>query len=176
MKSHVKLALKLLSSYFITLLISVVFVLPFYEKMFAYSLVMFILMSLFIYSDMGEQAKKENKPYNNLKPYLFKGFVVGLIAIIPLVLIILISPYINIKTDLLKFDALKQLILNGLFIPIYFIVKLGGKTIPAYLLAVATLPLLSGIGYFSGHLGFSVMDFLYEKFGFRLPKPKKKKK
>jgi hypothetical protein len=176
MKDHLKLALKLIVTYGVMVLISVVFVLPFYTHMYAYSIVMFIIMFLFITSDMSEQARKEKRTYNNLNPYLLKGFVIGLITCIPFLILIIVVPFINVETKALNVGALKQLILNTLMIPMYFIIKLGNKTTIAYLIALSMIPLLSGIGYISGYLGFSLMDFLYEKFGFRLPGPKKKKK
>ena len=174
MGNYFKSFLKVISAYSIVMVLSLVFIMPFYKQMHIYSFVFLLIFTLVLYSEMADLAKKESRPQYNIKTYFLKGFVIGLISIIPLVLIIVIEPLINIQTKDFKFGALKDLVLTALFMPVYFIAKIGGKTQIAYLIASAFIPLISGIGYISGRKGVSITEFLSKKFGIKFPAPKKK--
>lgn len=167
---------KVLAVYATMLILSIVFVLPFYKQMHIYSFVVLFLFALILYSEIADLAKKEKQPQYNNKTFLLKGFVIGLISIIPLILILLILPLINIETTALNFGALKDLILKALFMPIYFIAKIGNKSLQSYLIAIAIIPLISGIGYISGYYGISITEVLSTKFGIKLPTAKRKPK
>lgn len=117
-----------------------------------YSLALFLLMLLpILYSDNHKLAVKEKKPQYNLNPYPLKGFVYGLISMIPFAVIGVLYPILTFSEPL--FERIKHLFFNCLLGPVYWIVKLGNESTIAYILALAVIPVIAGISYLAGNLG-----------------------
>lgn len=185
MKEYIKSALQTLKVYLLFEIVAVLFILPFYKYMFVYSLIVFILFAFAIYAELSDIAKKERRPFMTIKTFPWKGLLIGLLAMIPFMIILPIIQLINFDPkslnskamETLNVGALKETISSGLLLPTYFIAKVLGKGLPAYLASLATFPVFAYIGYLSGYLGFSIRDFLSDNFGINLQlKPKKKKK
>lgn len=157
--NYLKSALKVLGDYFIIMLIFVFFSYPFFKHLRGYSFVVFILMFLLIYSDMNKLGIKEKRPQYDLKPYPLKGLVLGLIGFLPLILLVLVSPLINIQTSVVNFANLKHLALNALLGPLFFLIKLGNEAFSAYILSSLVVPVIAMLGYLSGYYGFEASAF-----------------
>ena len=65
-----------------------------------YSLVWFIMMMMMIYSRMKQVAQKEVIPQYDLHPYPYKGFVYGLFAMIPNLLVALLNSIVIFPKDI----------------------------------------------------------------------------
>jgi len=162
MMNYIKGGLKVLTGYCITLLIFGVFLSIFlsmagdnsFKWLPVYSFVIFILMSFMMYSDMHTLAVKEKRPQYNLKPYPFKGFILGLIGFSPFILLELVYPLIRLEGELP--NRIKHLALNTLLGPLYGFIKLGGSTPVAYAIAALIVPILAMLGYMSGFYGFEL--------------------
>lgn len=162
MNNYLKGGLKILGSYVITLLIFVVFLYAFLSiarDKFSYwlpiySFVFFLLLFAIIYSDMRKLALKEKRPQYNLNPYPLKGLVYGFIGFLPVIILELIYPLIALDNNVLI--RIKELILKTLMGPLYFIIKLGGGTTIAYIIASLIIPAISMLAYMAGYYGFEL--------------------
>jgi len=118
-----------------------------------YSLVMFLLLLLpILYGDNHRLAVKEKRPQYNLNPYPLKGFVYGVVSMVPFALIGALYPVFTFSDPI--YERMKHLVFNCLLGPVYWIVKLGNETTVAYILALAVIPVISGFAYLAGNLGF----------------------
>ena len=119
-----------------------------------YSIIMFAIVALLLYSDMWNLAAKE-KPQYDLKPYPMKGLVLGLIGFFPIVVIFLIAYFVNFSEPILNniAEALMQNIILG---PLYFAINFFGKTIYGYIISMLFIPLLAMFGYIMGFYGKTI--------------------
>lgn len=162
MKINIKEAARVLIDYLIVLVIFVVFLYSFMsitgesfiEWVPLYSFFMFLVLFLIVYSDFRGMAIKDKKPQYQLDPYPLKGLLLGLLGFLPIVLITAIYPLITLDSE--TANNIKRLALHTILGPLFFIVKLGGKTVFAYAMALIMIPVLSMLGYLAGFYGFSM--------------------
>lgn len=91
LKNHIKGGLRVLGDYGAGLLIYFILLYSFIaitgdkfsDWLPLYSIIMFAIVALLLYSDMWNLAAKEKKPQYDLKPYPMKGLVLGLIGFFP---------------------------------------------------------------------------------------------
>lgn len=162
-KNHLKGGLKVLGDYLAGLLIYFILLYTFIaitgdkfsEWLPVYSLVMFLLTALIIYSDMWGLAEKEKKPQYQLDPYPLKGLVLGFIGFSPLIIIQLVALFLNFKEPV--FNSLKTAILQNILLgPLYFSLNLFGKTVIAHIITSLIIPILCMISYLMGFYGIEI--------------------
>jgi hypothetical protein len=163
MGKYIKGALKVLGDYSITLLIFLFFSYPFFKHLRIYSFVIFIITALLVYADMHKLAIKEKRPQYNLNPHPLNGLAYGILGYLPVLVLILVYPLINITTSVINFANLKHLLLNALMGPLFFLLKFGNETTQAYFLAWCIIPVIAMLGYLAGFYGFEVGS-IYRKF------------
>lgn len=169
MSKYVKGALKILANYCICLIIFGVFLSAILGLakdnlgpwLAVYSFAVFLLMFSIIYTDMKQLAVKEKRPQYNLKPYPIKGLVLGTLGFLPFILMQFIYPFINFNQQ--TADRLKELVLKTMLAPMYFILRLGGNSIAAYIIASLAVPIIAMLGYMAGYYGFELMAGLRKK-------------
>ncbi|NSW91945.1 MAG: hypothetical protein HPY74_14975 [Firmicutes bacterium] len=166
-KNHIKDSLKVLGNYAAALLIYVILLYTFiaitgdnFTKWLPlYSFIIFLLMSLMLYTDLWRLAAKEKRPQYNLNPYPLKGLILGLIGSLPLIIIKIIEHFITFEDEVL--NRLKVSIVDGVLLgPLYFSISLLGKTAAAYIIALLIVPLLSMLGYMLGYYGIQLGKIL----------------
>lgn len=123
-----------------------------------YCFVFFILLFYLLYFDMKEHAIKEKRPQYDLKPYPWKGFILGLLGFSPLFLLEAIYPFVVFSDEML--NRAKHLALNTLLGPLFGFIKLGNETAAAYILSSLLVPLIAALGYALGYYGISPLSFL----------------
>lgn len=177
LKNHIKDGLKILGDYATALLIYVVLLYTFIaitgDKFMVwlplYSFIIFLFMALLIYSDLWRLAAKEKRPQYNMNPYPLKGFVLGLIGIIPLIFVVIFGHFIALEDEAI--NTVKNSITNGVLLgPLYFVIALLGKTTLSYIAALLLVPLVSMFGYLLGYHGIQLSkklglkkDVVYER-------------
>ncbi len=169
MKQYIKSGAKILYNYTMTLIIFVVFLYPFMTisgKYFSnllpvYSFVLFVFIGFLTYTDMKELAVMEKKPQYELDPKPWKGFVMGLIAIVPLVIIESVLASLHFGTD--TAERIRHLAINGFLGPMYFIIRLFNESIVGYIAAILLLPAIAGLGYLLGYHGINIMKKIKKK-------------
>lgn len=173
MKYHLKGVLKVLGDYAILFFVFLFFSYPFLKHLKVYSFVVFLFMTMILYSDMHNLAQKEKRPQYNMKPYPLKGFVLGAIGYLPLLVIILIYPFVNVDTTAVNFGNLKHVIRNAFMGPLFFFAKIGNETTQAYLLAWLIAPIITMLGYMAGLYGVEISPFIRKVLKLNPPSPKK---
>lgn len=173
MGHYVKGALKVLGDYGIVLLMFLFFSYPFFKHLRIYSFVIFLILAMLVYADMNRLAVKEKRPQYDLKPYPVKGLVYGLLGYLPVLVLILVYPLINVESTAINVANLKHLLLNALMGPLFFLIKLGNETMQAYIIAWFVVPVLAMLGYLAGYYGFE-LGSVYRKFVKANPEKSKK--
>lgn len=167
LKNHIKGSLKILSNYASTLLIYVILLYTFiaitgenFTKWLPlYSFIMFVLMTLMLYTDLWHLAAKEKRPQYELNPYPLKGLVIGLIGFLPFIIIEIVSFSINFEEP--AFNNLKRAIVDNILLgPLYFSISLLGKTFIAYIVTSLIVPVLSMLAYMAGYYGIELRKIL----------------
>lgn len=166
MKNHIKGGVKVFTGYAISLLVFVIFIYvflgitrdSFYTWLPLYSFLMFLLMFAIIYSDLKRLAIKEKRPQYNLNPYPLKGFVLGVIGFLPIILIELIYPLVQLEGEVL--NNIKHKVLNTFMGPLYFIIRIGKSTTVSYAVASLVVPVISMLAYLAGYYGFELRSYL----------------
>jgi len=127
-----------------------------------YSLVWFIMMMMMIYSRMKQVAQKEVIPQYDLHPYPYKGFVYGLFAMIPNLLVALLNSIVIFPKDI--FNARKLLVVKLIFGPLHAFVEMTGDTPLSFFLVCLIVPIIAGAGYLMGYYGiYPMARFLSKK-------------
>lgn len=162
MKDYVKGGLKVFGSYAIADLFFLVFLYTFIaisKDNFSnwlpyYSFVIFLFLFLLLYSDIKRLALKEIKPQYDLNPYPLKGLVYGLVGFLPIILLELVYPLIVFNDPAL--NRIKELLLNSVMGPVFFILRLGNKSVLSYILASLAIPFITMLGYLAGFHNFEL--------------------
>lgn len=162
MKYYIKNSLKVLTDYFISMIIFVVLLYPFMGIMGSpekisrwlpvYSIIFFLFLYSMLYSDYKRLAETEKKPQNELNPHPLKGLIFGFIGFSPVILIELIYPLIVFGDQFL--DRLKHVALNTLMGPLYFVIRMAGGTAFAYIIASIIVPVIVMVAYMAGYYGW----------------------
>ncbi len=169
MKQYIKTGGKILYDYAMSLIIFVVFLYPFigltgenlYTWLPLYCIIVFIFTFILIYADMKALAIKEKKPQYELNPYPLKGLVYGLLAIIPVILIIGMLSLIRFDSSIA--DRISHLAINTLLGPMYFIIGWMKESILGYAAAILVIPILAMLGYLAGYYGIHIMKTVFKK-------------
>lgn len=162
MKNIIKSALKVLGDYFVSLIIFVLFLYTFfvitkenYSKWIPlYSGVNFVLMVSLMYTDMKKLARKEKRPQYNLNPYPLKGFVLGIIGFLPVIILEIVYIFLNFNSEVK--NRVAELALKAILGPVYIFVRLAGGTTFGYVLASLVVPIVAMLGYMAGYYGFEL--------------------
>lgn len=162
MIKDIKSAFKVLTDYFISLILFAIFlIIPvglakdnFYRWLPVYSFIIFLVMFTTIYSDMKKLAVKEKRPQYNIKHYPFKGFILGLMGILPIIFIELAYPLVFFNNAVS--DRIKHVVLNTLLGPLYTFISAGNETVTAYAVSTAIVPLIAMLGYLAGYYSFDI--------------------
>lgn len=164
MKSFFRTATKVLFDYIVVLIIYVILIYSFIatskdkfnDLLPYYGMVFLAFAFLLIYLDMNKIAVKERKPEYGYKAYPFKGFVYGLVAVIPLAVIVVIASLIQFKDTPL--NNLKHIGVNMLLGPMYFIIRWLKEEPIGYAAAIMVLPVISMLGYLAGYFGIGITN------------------
>jgi hypothetical protein len=176
--SQIKRSLKVLSSYSMTLILLIVFIMPILglakdntpTVMVYISFLLFLLLFLSLYTEMRDIAIKEKRPQYEINPPPFKGFVYGIMGAIPLVLIQTVAVLIVVPEDI---KTLIRKLYQGINGPLYWFSKLIGNAPVHYIVSYILVVVIAGIGYFAGHNNFYIVAFIKQKLGIKT-KPKKR--
>lgn len=176
--SQIKRSLKVTADYFISLVIfgifsSLVFSLAkdnLETGLFIFSIVIFLIMFSMIYTNMSDIAFREKRPQYNINPPPYKGFLYGLIGIIPVFLLQLLYYVIQVGEDLI---ILKKRLLQALTGPLYWLASLLSPDIWIYHAVLLVIPVIAGLGYMAGHYDFYIMRKLkiFDKLKKKAKKP-----
>lgn len=177
MKQLIKGGAKLLYDYAAILIVFIVFLYPFIgitgdsfvTWVPLYSILLFVLLFLLIYNDMKKLATKEVKPQYELNPYPLKGLLYGLLSIIPISIITFVLSQLSFEDQIV--DRLRELAIDGLLGPVYFIVAWMNKSIFSYILAILVIPVLAMLGYLAGYYGINIMSKVFKKKNIVQEKP-----
>ncbi|HHW31307.1 MAG TPA: hypothetical protein GXX20_06485 [Clostridiaceae bacterium] len=169
MKEYIKGGLKVLSNYVIALIFFVVFLYTFIvvagenfvNWLHYYSFIMFLLLFAIIYSDFTRLAKKEKRPQYNIKTYPLKGLVYGIIGFLPIILLEIIFPFIKFDDEI--FTRIKELVLDVILGPVFFVLRIGNKSIISYIAASLVVPVITMLSYIAGYYGFKFRDHIKPK-------------
>jgi hypothetical protein len=169
MKNYLKGGLKVLSSYIITLIFFIVFLYTFIviakdnfvDWLPYYSLINFLLLFVIIYTEYKRLGKKEKRPQYDLNPYPFKGLIYGIIGFLPVIILELIYPFISFNNEI--YDRIKELALDAIMGPLYFIIKIGNRSIISYVIASLTVPVITMLAYLAGYYGFDLKKLIGKK-------------
>ncbi len=169
MKDLIKGGAKIFFTYILVLILFIIFLYPFIglagenftRWIPLYSILLFIFLSLLIYTDMKTLAKKEVKPQYELNPYPLKGLVYGLISIIPIAIVAFVLSQIPFGDQIA--DRLRVVAIDGLLGPVYFIVAWMNKSTLGYILAILAIAVLAMLGYLAGYYGIDVLNKIFKK-------------
>ena len=138
-----------------------------------FSFLVFLILALLVYSDAKSLAFKEKRPQYNINPKPYRGFIAGIIGFIPILLLVGIFLFV--------LYIFKDMIINGfsssdmgisgeefvgnirrigahtILSPVFWCIKLFGKTVVAYVLACLATPITAGLGYLAGFYGFDII-------------------
>jgi hypothetical protein len=165
-KDYIKNGFKVFVGYGITLIVFGVFIYVFLslaknnsgQLLPYYSLLMFLMAFAIIYSDMRRLAEKEKKPQYDLHPYPLKGFVYGILGFSPIALLEIISIFLVFESQFA--NRIRELAVNTLMGPLFFIVKAFNEKPLGYILASLAIPIIAMFGYLAGLYGFSFSKYL----------------
>jgi NhaP-type Na+/H+ or K+/H+ antiporter len=160
--SQIKRSLKVTWDYFAALMLFAVFssialsiIKDDMEKgIFIFSILIFLIMFLMIYTSMSDIAFREKRPQYNINPSPYKGFIYGIIGTIPLFIIQLLYYVISVPEDRL---TLKRRILQAFTGPLYWLAQTISNEVWAYHLVLLVIPVISGLGYLAGYREFYIL-------------------
>lgn len=169
MKQYIKHGARILYNYSMTLIVFLMFIYPFMaitgDKFGSllpfYCLAMFAFVAFLTYSDMKDLAIKEKKPQYELEPMPWKGLIMGLIGMLPVVLVVTVLSLIHLETEFA--ERIKHVAINGLLGPMYFVIRLSNESIIGYIAAILLLPAISGLGYLMGYHGIYIMKKVFRR-------------
>lgn len=162
MQQYFKVSLKLLWNHVLFIILTLFLIYPFgwlvktENGLVIYSAIMTLLYFIFIYSEVWEVAKKDNKAYSTTKPYHLKGLVLGLSG--SSVTIIIAILFFIAKAGIFNFDIMN--LIYRVWMPMFlgFFEKYGRSNDLIFALAVLVLPAASCTGYIAGIYGVSIQE------------------
>jgi NhaP-type Na+/H+ or K+/H+ antiporter len=160
--SQVKRSLKVTWDYLAALMIFAIFssiALSIFKDdlekgIFIFSILIFLIMFLMIYTSMSDIAFREKRPQYNINPPPYKGFLYGIIGTLPLFIIQLFYYAISVPEELL---TLKRRILQAFTGPLYWLAQMISLDVWAYHLVLLVIPVISGLGYLAGYHEFYIL-------------------
>lgn len=168
MAKYFKGALKVFTSYSITLILFIVFLYTVISIagentsywLAPYSFFFFVLTSLILYVEMKALAQKEKRPAYNTLHYPLKGLVLGILGFLPYIIAEIVYPFISFKDEV--FNNMTRIALHTLLGPVYVFIKLLNTTVYGYILATIAIPIVAMLGYLAGYYDFDI-PFLKRK-------------
>lgn len=163
MLNHIKGSLKVFYDYCMALVVFVILLYPFIsftkdnfvQWLPYFSLFIFLIMFIIIYADMKTLAIKEKRPqYTGMFPYPAKGFILGLIGFLPVIILEIAVPMISFNNEILQ--VLKPNILKGILGPVYVFYQIPDNTICSYIISGLVIPVVSFLGYLAGYKDFDL--------------------
>jgi len=170
MKKYLSGSWMVIKNYLFAMIFFCIFFVGFYSKVSLFSIAIFIIMIMLIYSESAHYAGVDKRRYGSIRPY--EGAVYGLLATVPFIVIQIIISQLNLSFEAINFDALKINLIKGFVAPMLFVAKLGKYTIWGFMMAWSTIVLFSFLGYFAGYKGFELTVIIRRFFGLQ---PKKKR-
>jgi len=169
MKNYIKNGMKILFNYTIALVLFAIFIYVFMslakdnfnEWLPLYSILLFLITFLMIYTDMKSLAVKEKKPQYDLHPYPLKGLVYGMIGTIPIAVIVAVASLIRLENEVI--EHVKHVAINTFLGPLYFLIRWLNEAPIGYITAILLLPLIALMGYLAGYYGINIMDKIKKK-------------
>ncbi len=167
--SQIKRALRVTGDYFVSLVIfgifsSIVFSIAkenIERGIYVFSIIIFLIMFSMIYSSMSGIAFKEKRPQYKINPSPYKGFLYGIIGVVPIFVVQLLYYLVDIVVYIPKeLFMVKRRILQAFTGPLYWLAKLISYEIWAYHVVLLVIPVIAGLGYLAGHYEFYIMKKL----------------
>lgn len=166
---YLKTSLKMFGTYLLFVLVFVLFAGSFVKVLienktafFIYCTVILFLYTLVIYSDTRKLGDKERKPYYNANPYPMKGFVLGLMAAVPIIAVMAVSLTLDWKHKNLLFYRLFE----GFLAPFSAYEANLSDSFPfIYAIIAFYIPAAAGIGYLAGLKDFYIINSIKKLFG-----------
>ncbi len=161
-KSQIRRGLKIFTDYSLTLIIFAIFLSIVFNVaknnlqtgVFIFSILIFLIMFSMIYSNMSDVAFREKRPQYGIHPSPYKGFLYGVIGMLP-VFILQLSYYVIPYGE--KLLTLQRRVLQGVTGPLYWLASLISDEPWAYHLVLLVIPVIAGLGYLAGHYEFYIM-------------------
>ncbi len=171
-QSQIKRSLKICTDYALALILFFLFTMPVISgakentqnAMTYLSIGVFIILFYTVYIDMRNMAFKEKRPQYNINPPFYKGFLYGLMGIIPLVVIQIILIIIKVPTE---YETLHRRLYQGFGGPLYWLSRIFGDQPIHYVISFAVLAIIAGVGYFAGFKDFYLLSFIRQKLGIK---------
>lgn len=160
--SQIKRGLKITVDYFIALIIFGVFssvVLTLFKNsletgILVFSVIIFLFMTVMMYTDMRDTAFREKRPQYNINPPPYKGFMYGIIGALPILLVQLVYYLVSVPEELLVF---KRRVLQAFTAPLYWIARMITHDEWAYHAVLVIIPVIAGLGYLAGFYDFYIV-------------------
>lgn len=174
MKKYLSGSWTVIKNYLFAMIFFCIFFMGFYSKASLFSIAIFIIMVLLIYSELAHLTGVDKRKYGSVKFY--DGAIYALIGIAPIVIIQIVISQLNFNFETINFEVLKVNLVKGFVAPMLFIVKLAHYSLLGYILSWSTIVLIAFLGYFAGYKGFDLSEFTRKLFGLqpRQKKPTKK--
>lgn len=161
-KTQIRRGLKITTDYCITLIIFVIFLSIVFNVaknnlqtgVFLFSILIFLILFSMIYTNMSDVAFREKRPQYGLHPSPYKGFLYGLIGMVPVFILQLSYYFIPYSENLV---TLQRRVLQGVSGPVYWLASLISEEAWAYHLVLLVIPVIAGLGYLAGHYEFYIM-------------------
>jgi hypothetical protein len=122
-----------------------------------YAFIVSSLLYLVIWSELYEYGRKEKKPMYNLDPSPHKGFLIGILGVLPFYILAMAAFLFNhLKAEELKFTPeLIDIINNAFLSPVYFLIVIFGGSTTGYFLGTVSVPVVCYLAYLLGHKGIT---------------------
>ena len=122
-----------------------------------YSIIICLMMTLVIWSEVYEFGSKEKKPMYKLDPSPHKGFLIGVLGFAPFFILGFAAIiFTDLYAEQLKLTPeMIDLIDSAFFAPVFFLIAMIGKSTTAFVVASLYIPVLCYIAYLFGHKGIT---------------------
>ncbi len=164
MKKYLSGGWAVLKNYIFAMIFFYIFFIGFYSRASLFSIAIFIVMVFLIYFELTHQAGVDKRRYGGINPA--DGIIYGLLAIAPMVLLQIIISFLSFEsTEVFDFGRLQVNLIKGFSAPMLFIARLGGYSLPGYIIAWATIVIVAALGYYSGFKNFDLSAYTRQLFG-----------
>lgn len=173
MKKYLTGGWAVFKNYIFAMIFFYIFFIGFYSRASLFSIGIFLIMILLLYSEMAHRAGVDKRKYGSAKS--IDGMLYGMISVAPVIILQFIISMLDFNFTVVNFDVLKLNLIKGLAAPMLFIAKAGGYSVAGYAIAWAAIVFFSGIGYFAGTKGFDLNAYIRRLFGLQPRKANTKK-
>lgn len=173
MKKYITGGWAVFKNYIFAMIFFYIFFIGFYSKAGLFSVLIFLVLVLLLYSEMAHRAGVDKRKYGRVQP--IDGVLYGAIAVAPVIVLQLVILLLSFDLTVINFETLKFNLIKGLAAPMLFIARAGGYSVWGYAIAWAAIVLFSGLGYFAGYKGFDLNAYVRKLFGLQPRKVNTKK-